>query len=360
MLGEPGEVVARLGRVSDGGVLDHGEDLPSGGGLQDRVGLLGGEGAAPPQEQAHPGAFDLGEQLLRGLGVLGHDGVDPGDDVRLGQLLGGLELAPVQGDGLAQRVGREVGGEGVGQAERGGEAGAEQRGAEDVQRYVGALAGGGVDPGDPGLSGEVALQFQHVLGEPVGGGGVAAQCPHGLLVAAGRPPQSQVDASGVEGLQGAVLLGDGQRRVVGQHDTAGPQADAAGVRGDVGDEHTRRRRGDGGHVVVLGVPDPPVSPLLGVLGQGDAGLQTVACRFPRADVREVENGERDCHGGAGPFVMGTEQMPGGSLPARLVYNSGAGRVISPFCGPVPLSAGPPGRGRPRFSAVRRPVVPAPR
>ena len=74
----------------------------------------------------------------------------------------------------------------------------------------------------------------------------------------------------------AKLLGNRERRVVRQHDPTRAEADRPGLRGDVSDEHTGGRRRDRGHVVVLGVPDPPITPLLRVLGECHAGGEAVA------------------------------------------------------------------------------------
>jgi hypothetical protein len=66
---------------------------------------------------------------------------------------------------------------------------------------------------------------------------VTAQCPHGVLVAAGRTAEAEINPARMQGLQGAELLGDGQRGMVGQHHSAGTQPDALGVGGHVGDQH---------------------------------------------------------------------------------------------------------------------------
>jgi hypothetical protein len=97
-------------------------------------------------------------------------------------------------------------------------------------------------------------------------------------------------------LKGAELLRDGQRGVVGQHDTAGAESDCAGVGRDVRDQHTGRRGGDAGHVVVLGVPDAAVTPPLGALRQGDTGGEAVPRRIALSNVREIENGQWNNHG----------------------------------------------------------------
>ena len=53
-----------------------------------------------------------------------------------------------------------------------------------------------------------------------------AQGGRGHLVGAGRPADAEVDAPGMERLEHAELLGDDERRVVGQHDAARADADA--------------------------------------------------------------------------------------------------------------------------------------
>ena len=53
----------------------------------------------------------------------------------------------------------------------------------------------------------------------------------------GARPEPEVDPARVQRGERAELLGDHQRRVVGQHDPAGAEPDRLGVGGDVGDEH---------------------------------------------------------------------------------------------------------------------------
>ena len=101
--------------------------------------------------------------------------------------------------------------EGVRESQRCGEPGAEERGTEDVQRHVGALAGVGVDAGDERLPAQVALELEDVLREGVGGGVRTPQRAQRVLFAARRPAEAEVDPARVEALEGAVLLGDGQR-----------------------------------------------------------------------------------------------------------------------------------------------------
>ena len=56
-------------------------------------------------------------------------------------------------------------------------------------------------------------------------------------VGARGPTEAEVDASGVQRLQHAELLGDREGGVVGQHDAARAQPDATGGLCEMGDEH---------------------------------------------------------------------------------------------------------------------------
>ncbi|KAG1440374.1 hypothetical protein G6F57_019048 [Rhizopus arrhizus] len=140
---------------------------------------------------------------------------------------------------------------------------------------------------------QVVQQLAHVLRELVGTVEVAAQGACGGLVGAGRPTQAEVDAVGIQRGQRAELFGHLQRRVIGQHDAAGTDADALGATGDVADQHGRGRAGDAGHVVVFGQPVAAVALRIGVLGQfqhvGEGGGGVTAL----ADRGQVENRQRD-------------------------------------------------------------------
>jgi hypothetical protein len=60
------------------------------------------------------------------------------------------------------------------------------------------------------------------------------------------PPGAQVDAAGEERLQRAELLGDHERRVVGEHDATGTHADRGRAAGGVRDDDGSRGAGDAG------------------------------------------------------------------------------------------------------------------
>ena len=94
----------------------------------------------------------------------------------------------------------------------------------------------------------------------------------------------------------AELLGDRQRRVVRQHHPTGTDANLRRVRGDVRNQHARRRRGDRRHVVVLGVPDPFVAERFGPL-RDRATVASSASRDGRAvaDDGKIEDRQRSRH-----------------------------------------------------------------
>ena len=69
----------------------------------------------------------------------------------------------------------------------------------------------------------------------------AAQRVRGGAVGAGRAAEAEVDAAGKQRLQRPEALGDDQRRVVGQHDAAGADADVRRHRGDLPDHQLGRR-----------------------------------------------------------------------------------------------------------------------
>jgi hypothetical protein len=107
--------------------------------------------------------------------------------------------------------------------------------------------------------------------------------------------QAEIDAARIERFEGAELLGDDQRRVVGQHDAAGAHPDGAGAAGDMPDDHRGGGAGHADHVVVLGHPVAPVAPGFGVTGEVEGVAQRVGGGVAPAHRDEVEDGERD-HG----------------------------------------------------------------
>jgi hypothetical protein len=136
---------------------------------------------------------------------------------------------------------------------------------------------------------EQRLQLLDVGRERVGARVIATQRPHRRLVAARGTAEPEVDAAGIERVERAELLGDHERRVIGQHDAAGADADRARSLRDEADRDRRRRAGDRRHVVVLGEPEAAKAELLGVPRELARPVQ----RGPRVaalrDLREVEH-----------------------------------------------------------------------
>lgn len=105
-------------------------------------------------------------------------------------------------------------------------------------------AGDGVDPGVRVAVGEGVVQKAGQLGQLlreflrsfVQALGPAERRGSGSI-RPGRAAQAQVDPAGGHRLQGAELLGDDERGVVGQHHAARAEADAGGVGGEVGEQH---------------------------------------------------------------------------------------------------------------------------
>ena len=65
---------------------------------------------------------------------------------------------------------------------------------------------------------KVAHQFRHIVGKPVTTLHPTPQRMIDGLIPTGRASQTKIDPVAVDRGQGPELLGNGQRRVVGQHD----------------------------------------------------------------------------------------------------------------------------------------------
>jgi len=158
--------------------------------VDELVQLLGGEVAAARHHCVDAAPVDFLQLLLRGFCRLRGGDVHGGDDVGLGVLLAGLVRAPVCVHGLFEVGGGEVAGESVGETQLRGKRCPEEGRPEDDDRHVGASAGHGMHTGEEGFVGKVSVQLLDVLGEAVGGAGDAPDGAQGLLVGAGRAPES--------------------------------------------------------------------------------------------------------------------------------------------------------------------------
>ena len=122
----------------------------------------------------------------------------------------------------------------------------------------------------------------------------------------GARPRPEVDAPGMQRLEGGVLLGDDQRGVVGEHDPAGSHPQGGGGVGQVADEHGRGRTGHGRHPVVLGHPHPPVAEPFDHRGQAGGVGQGVGRGRALGHRGQVEHGQRH-HGGCN--TAGSGDLP---------------------------------------------------
>ena len=147
--GEGGDALADGVRRADHGAgerLVEGEEdalVEARAEIVDRRRQLAGLAGAEVDE----GLLERGEQprAPRALGVGGED-VEGEHEMRLRPARRGAEGGAVDLDRLLHQARREVRGEGVGEAERRGELGAEQARAEHPDLDVGARAGDGADP----------------------------------------------------------------------------------------------------------------------------------------------------------------------------------------------------------------------
>jgi hypothetical protein len=186
-------------------------------------------------------------------------------------------------------------GEGVRESESGCEGRTEHRRTEDVERNEGSLPRCGVDARNARPAVQVSLKLQHVFWKAVGCLRRPSERQHRGLVGPGGAAETEVDPPRMHRFEGPELFGDDEGGVVRQHDPAGTETDRLGVGRNVGDQDARGGRGDRGHVVVLGVPDPCVAGPFGQLRQLDARAEAVARCFAGADRCQVENRDWKCH-----------------------------------------------------------------
>jgi hypothetical protein len=113
------------------------------------------------------------------------------------------------------------------------------------------------------------------------------------LIGARRPPEPKVNAAWVERLEGAELLGDDERRVIGQHHAPRAHADRLGAGGNMADQHCRGRARNPRHVVMLGEPEAPIAPTFDVLGEIERVPESISGRRAFDDRSEIEDRERN-------------------------------------------------------------------
>src|SRR5205085_3653327 len=152
-----------------------------------------------------------------------------------------------------------------------------QAGAEDPERHLRSLAGDGADVAAGYRVAEIVLELEHVAREVVlvrGEG--SAERLRGSAVGAGGAAEAQVDAAGEQRLESAELLGDGQRRVVGEHHPAGADANVRRAGADISEGDGGRRAGDPGHRMMLRHPEAVVAEPLAEAGEVEGVTESAA------------------------------------------------------------------------------------
>ena len=137
------------------------------------------------------------------------------------------------------------------------------------------------------------LELEDVLREVLGVRRQAAKRRQRLLVGAGRAAEAQIDASGKQRRQRAELFGDDVRRVVGQHDAAGADADGRRPGGEVRDHERRRGGRHRRHVVVLSHPDAAEPQRLDVACHLARLVEGIPAGAALANAAELEDRERN-------------------------------------------------------------------
>src|SRR5580704_564550 len=94
-----------------------------------------------------------------------------------------------------------------------------------------------------------------------------AESPSRLPITAGGATEAQVNPARKERFERAELFRDGQRRVIGQHDAPGTNADSRGRVCNVTDQDRSRRACDSANIVMLRQPESFVAQRFRALGQ---------------------------------------------------------------------------------------------
>ncbi len=250
----------------------------------------------PPASQIQERLLQRGE-VATGFGVrIRCEHVDREHRVGSVELFRRLERRPIHFQRAHHLVRREVRGEGVGQAERGGDLRAIQAGAEDPQRHFEAFAGHGAQRLAFDLWREVGLQLLHIVRELLGSRSeIPAQRACRELIRSRCTPEPEIDSIRIQRCERAELLCDDQRRVVRQHDAARADANGPGAAGDVPDDDRRGRARDSFHAVMFGEPEAQEPEFFRSLRKAQRVAERVGGRCALRDGGEIQNGERN-HG----------------------------------------------------------------
>ena len=139
---------------------------------------------------------------------------------------------------------------------------------------------------------EQRLQLHHIVRKIIAAAfEIAAERLGGAHVGAGRAAEAEIDPSRIERLERAELLGDHQRRMVGQHDAAGAHSDRPGAGRHMRNDRSRGGAGNADHAMMLGQPDALEIMRLGLLRQPARIVERIADAAAFGDRREIEEGK---------------------------------------------------------------------
>ena len=139
---------------------------------------------------------------------------------------------------------------------------------------------------------QTGLQLLHVARKIFcAGHEIPPECAGSELVRSRRTAETQIDPVAIQRGQRSELLGDHERRVIRQHDAAGPDANRARAIRHVSDDDGSGRACDPAHSVMLGEPESQIAELLGVPGENTRIAERLRGRGPLGDRGEVEDGE---------------------------------------------------------------------
>ena len=203
-----------------------------------------------------------------------------------------LEPLAIDRGSLVQQRRRKVRGKREGQAERRGDLCAERARPEDPNRHRETATGNRAHRLPRLRRAEVVHHLHHVLGKRLGIGIERAPQRVGRrVICSWRATQSEINATGKQRRQRAELLRHLERRVIGQHDAAGANANGLRAGTDMANQHRGRGARNAGHVVMLGQPEAVIAPRFRMLREIEHVAERLRCRAALDDGRKIEHRE---------------------------------------------------------------------
>lgn len=198
-----------------------------------------------------------------------------------------------------QISGRKVGGESERQSLLRRQLRAEVARSQQGDRYLTALPRKCPD-GLAGLLGaEIVPELLKERGEIIAGlRRDAAQCAHGVIVAAGSSSQAEINTPGIKRVQSAELLGDYKGRMIRKHDSPAADPDRTRRVRNVVYEDGGGGTGETGDSMMFSQPETPVAPFLDVPRQIYRAPDGGSDALSGVQTDKIENGnrQREAHG----------------------------------------------------------------